>query len=147
MIPYSTLRPIPGSLIWTPFTILLIFLVLDVDECVEGLANCGAGAECINLNGTYECQCLLGYQKSENNCTGRTNISSYILLDTLNITTRYLERSCSTYMFQISLRSCRYRRMWVTRVQQLRHQRSVYKYRWIIYMPLQKRIRRRWNIL
>ena len=29
-----------------------------------------SGADCINLNGSFSCQCLVGLEKTGNNCTG-----------------------------------------------------------------------------
>uniref|UniRef100_A0A667WUR5 Nidogen 2 n=1 Tax=Myripristis murdjan TaxID=586833 RepID=A0A667WUR5_9TELE len=34
----------------------------DVDECAEGLASCGAHAQCVNLPGSHRCQCQSGYE-------------------------------------------------------------------------------------
>lgn len=34
---------------------------LDVDECAEGQATCGYGAECVNKLGGYDCTCPAGY--------------------------------------------------------------------------------------
>ncbi|XP_030210310.1 nidogen-2 isoform X2 [Gadus morhua] len=36
----------------------------DVDECAEGLAPCGPGADCVNLPGSHRCQCHFGYEFS-----------------------------------------------------------------------------------
>lgn len=37
-------------------------LPADVDECAEGLAPCGAHAQCVNLPGSHRCQCQSGYE-------------------------------------------------------------------------------------
>ena len=39
----------------------------DVDECLEGLAQCQADEECHNTVGAYDCQlhCDLGFQFSQ----------------------------------------------------------------------------------
>ena len=67
------------------------FLVIsDVDECTAGTAECGTWAECINLNGSFACRCLPGFQKSGNNCTGLT-ISTF--------------HTCIYSPFQFNLRS------------------------------------------
>ncbi|KAJ8341119.1 hypothetical protein SKAU_G00334100 [Synaphobranchus kaupii] len=34
----------------------------DADECAEGVASCGAHSRCVNLPGSYNCQCNSGYQ-------------------------------------------------------------------------------------
>ena len=42
----------------------------DVDECKQGNHQCkGSGQKCVNIQGSYECQCEEGYLKSgANNC-------------------------------------------------------------------------------
>lgn len=47
-----------------------VLVISDVDECSTDTAVCGTGAECINLNGSFSCLCLVGFQKTGNNCTG-----------------------------------------------------------------------------
>ena len=44
--------------------------ITDRNECTDGSADCGPGAECINLNGSFACQCRAGFQEAGNNCTG-----------------------------------------------------------------------------
>ncbi|XP_034153395.1 nidogen-2 isoform X2 [Esox lucius] len=34
----------------------------DVDECVEGLSQCGPHTQCVNLPGTHSCHCQAGYE-------------------------------------------------------------------------------------
>jgi hypothetical protein len=41
----------------------------DIDECAEGLAECGANASCFNDWGTYGCECDDGYQGDGQDCT------------------------------------------------------------------------------
>ena len=37
-------------------------MILDIDECAAGTFTCGTNARCVNLPGTYRCQCSSGYQ-------------------------------------------------------------------------------------
>lgn len=37
-------------------------LLLDVDECAEGLSQCGPFTICLNAPGSYRCECRSGYQ-------------------------------------------------------------------------------------
>ncbi|XP_056447985.1 sushi, von Willebrand factor type A, EGF and pentraxin domain-containing protein 1 isoform X2 [Gadus chalcogrammus] len=37
-------------------------LCQDIDECGRHPAVCGEGARCVNLEGDFECRCLLGYR-------------------------------------------------------------------------------------
>lgn len=41
---------------------LLLCCLPDVDECWRTPGVCGEGAECVNLEGSFECRCLLGYR-------------------------------------------------------------------------------------
>ncbi|XP_023572248.1 EGF-containing fibulin-like extracellular matrix protein 1 isoform X3 [Octodon degus] len=43
-------------------------LCQDIDECVTGTHNCRADQVCINLRGSFTCQCLPGYQKRGEQC-------------------------------------------------------------------------------
>lgn len=61
----------PGSLL----IFYNLFLIADINECDEGTADCVNGAECINVNGSYTCQCRVGFQKTADNCTGVRNIN------------------------------------------------------------------------
>ena len=43
--------------VFCPFT--------DIDECAEGIDNCGrVSTDCVDVNGSYECQCKTGYMPS-----------------------------------------------------------------------------------
>ena len=59
-----------------------VLVISDVDECSVDIAACGTGSECVNLNGTFSCQCLVGFEKTGSNCTGLINSVkfTYILL-------------------------------------------------------------------
>lgn len=39
----------------------------DVDECQEVLHNCSTNASCINIDGSFDCLCYVGYS---GDCTG-----------------------------------------------------------------------------
>ena len=53
------------------FIYYLLFTILDINECTDGTADCGHGTECINLNGSFACQCQAGFLKIGDNCTGK----------------------------------------------------------------------------
>ncbi|MEJ1274310.1 epidermal growth factor-containing fibulin-like extracellular matrix protein 1 [Cricetulus griseus] len=40
----------------------------DIDECTSGTHNCREDQVCINLRGSFTCQCLPGYQKRGEQC-------------------------------------------------------------------------------
>ena len=54
----------------TAYFLSLLFPNLDTDECADAELVCGLGADCINLNGTFDCRCRSGFQKTKENCTG-----------------------------------------------------------------------------
>ncbi|XP_069881767.1 EGF-containing fibulin-like extracellular matrix protein 1 isoform X1 [Dipodomys merriami] len=43
-------------------------LCQDIDECTAGTHNCRADQVCINLRGSFTCQCPTGYQKRGEQC-------------------------------------------------------------------------------
>ena len=46
------------------------FEYTDIDECAQGLDSCSSLAECTNTVGSYECECVNGYQGNGRFCTG-----------------------------------------------------------------------------
>ena len=44
------------SLYW-----VLMFLIVDIDECAENVTFCHNRGECHNLDGSYNCTCEAGY--------------------------------------------------------------------------------------
>ena len=50
-----------------------IFIIthLDIDECMEGGANCHSNATCTNTDGSYNCTCVYGYIGDGVNCTSK----------------------------------------------------------------------------
>ncbi len=43
---------------------------LDVDECIEGLADCHRNATCTNIIGSFECSCNKGFIGNGIICSG-----------------------------------------------------------------------------
>jgi hypothetical protein len=59
----------------------------DVNECTDNLNICNAvpNSQCNNLNGSYECNCVSGYQKLANgNCQGRLLLHLFVFDATFN---------------------------------------------------------------
>ena len=43
----------------------------DINECSLGLDTCGSNSYCVNVVGSYKCQCIMGYeQHKEHTCQG-----------------------------------------------------------------------------
>ena len=50
---------------------LIRFFIVDIDECSHENGSCED--VCVNLEGSYECQCGVGYQIFNNRqCVGKT---------------------------------------------------------------------------
>ena len=47
------------------------FFLLDIDECSETPMICGAGAACINQEGNYTCECVVGFEMVNGTCLGK----------------------------------------------------------------------------
>ena len=43
----------------------------DIDECSEGTHSCDINAECINVNGSFNCMCLDGLNGDGFSCFGK----------------------------------------------------------------------------
>ena len=49
-------------------------IVLDIDECASDNTNeCDQNALCSNIEGSYVCRCLKGFQGDGRNCIGMLN--------------------------------------------------------------------------
>ena len=54
---------------------ILMFIITDIDECLENNGNCSHN--CVNIEDSYYCECPVGYNLQTNNhdCEGEKNIS------------------------------------------------------------------------
>lgn len=46
------------------------FVVVDIDECSLKTDGCSKFANCKNINGGYNCRCVVGFTGDGFNCTG-----------------------------------------------------------------------------
>jgi hypothetical protein len=44
---------------------------LDLDECTLHEDSCHKNADCINMIGSYKCECVTGFSGNGFNCTGK----------------------------------------------------------------------------
>ena len=44
------------------YDILECYLLIDIDECVDGFNNCSVNSTCTNTLGSYQCSCFPGYE-------------------------------------------------------------------------------------
>lgn len=61
------------------------FFNKDIDECATGTHNCRADQVCVNLRGSFSCQCPPGYQKRGDQCVGkcRSRLDYFLSLSTV----------------------------------------------------------------
>ena len=52
-------------------TLKLYRLIIDVNECL--LSPCDANADCNNTDGSFDCECRLGFLGDGFQCTGTCN--------------------------------------------------------------------------
>ena len=52
--------------------IIILYYIIDINEC-EGINDCQQ--ECVNTEGTYNCNCMDGFSLADDarNCTGKSN--------------------------------------------------------------------------
>lgn len=54
--------------------------ILDIDECANEYENdCDANALCTNIDGSYICRCIRGYEGDGRVCTGKEMLLSFFL--------------------------------------------------------------------
>lgn len=78
----------------------LFYLLTDINECASDSAVCEHDALCVNLPGSYACQCKLGYQITDNACQGkqcfikrvRTNLYIYEYWNGMSVVKLYILR-------------------------------------------------------
>lgn len=51
--------------------IFSFFLNQDIDECAQGDSKCSKEAYCVNLPGSYKCNCKEGFIGDGFNCAGQ----------------------------------------------------------------------------
>ena len=55
-----------------------VYMIPDVNECIEQLDDCHEFAMCLNLeNGGFECRCLEGYEEDGRQCIGIGFMSAF----------------------------------------------------------------------
>ena len=45
--------------------------MIDINECTTGVANCSNNSRCVNTSPGYRCDCVSGYKKTNDVCTGK----------------------------------------------------------------------------
>ena len=60
---------------WTGYhidIIILVYVSTDIDECCLELDNCDPiGGQCIDITGSFECECLPGFTGDGLTCEGQ----------------------------------------------------------------------------
>ena len=55
--------------LFTSKCIISLCIIIDIDECLENTHNCSMNARCENVQGTYYCRCLVGFEGDGETCT------------------------------------------------------------------------------
>ena len=55
---------------WHKYDDYIAFYQPDIDECAARNDSCDANSVCSNTNGSYDCQCTVGYVKNGGICEG-----------------------------------------------------------------------------
>ena len=72
---------------------MMLTIIIDVDECTAGTANCDADATCTNTDGGYNCTCNSGYSGDGFNCTG--SLPTFDFLIVLSFLYRRIDDNCT----------------------------------------------------
>ena len=59
---------------------MLDYFCADINECVRDSINCGLNAACINTNGSYRCDCNIGFYRNGSDCCKLSAIIMLVLL-------------------------------------------------------------------
>ena len=51
--------------------LIIIFLLIDIDECLTNIHNCDTNATCMNQVGGFYCTCNLGYSGNGTTCQSK----------------------------------------------------------------------------
>ena len=59
------------------YSISISFVLLDINECLNGSHACNVTANCINTDGSHNCTCKEGYTGDGQSCQGILDLASY----------------------------------------------------------------------
>lgn len=51
----------------------------DIDECALEIDNCDSNAICLNTEGSYECECNVGYRGNGRRCRGKQSTCTKLI--------------------------------------------------------------------
>ena len=57
----------------------IMVVVVDIDECKEGLSVCHSEAECTDIPGSYICTCRPGFTGNGTYCEGNTSLGLFLI--------------------------------------------------------------------
>ena len=59
-----------NAILLKPLFFCLVLLYSDVDECNDGTNDCDVNADCVNIDGSFQCTCRADYTGDGKTCTG-----------------------------------------------------------------------------
>ena len=66
------------TVIYTVFCVYRFVYFLDINECMEDPNVCPRLSDCINMLGSYKCNCISGYHMNTSGlCTGKLTNNKY----------------------------------------------------------------------
>ena len=65
------LKFLHASLKFLAYSLIIVILFTDDDECTNGKSQCDANANCTNIPGLYECTCKAGFSGDGFKCSGK----------------------------------------------------------------------------
>ena len=54
------------------YSFLFVFIIADIDECSDGSHTCDGNANCTNTDGSFKCQCEIGFSGDGTTCRGNS---------------------------------------------------------------------------
>ena len=69
------------------YHIFLIFI--DIDDCASQTHDCSSKGQCINMDGSYQCECQPGITGDGKTCNGRSRIYDCVFINFLLFISAY----------------------------------------------------------
>ena len=68
--PYGNERAVGILLEYILGILIFLFSLTDINECNDNNGNCLENSNCVNILGSFTCECQRGYEMINGECTG-----------------------------------------------------------------------------